>query len=59
MPSGDSEEEVQYVSIRFLLDDGRDGADEDGRRPSTSSWYAAEGASVTFGAGEGARSAIS
>ena len=53
MPSGDSEEEVQYVSIRFLLDDGRDNADET-EEPVYLAWYAAEGASVTFGAGEGA-----
>ena len=51
MPSGDSEEEVQYVSIRFMLDDGRDGADEE-ETPVYLVWYAAEGASVTFGAGE-------
>ena len=51
MPSGDSEEEVQYVSIRLMLDDGRDGADEE-ETPVYLVWYAAEGASVTFGAGE-------
>ena len=41
MPSGDSEEEVQYVSIRFMLDDGRDGADEE-ETPVYLVWYAAE-----------------
>ena len=52
MPSDDAgEEEVQYVSIRFTLDDGRDGADED-EAPVYLVWYAAEGASVSFGSGE-------
>ncbi len=52
MPSDDAgEEEVQYVSIRFTLDDGRDNAEET-EAPVYLVWYAAEGASVTFGAGE-------
>lgn len=52
MPSNDdNEEEVQYVSIRFTLDDGRDDAEEE---PVYLVWYAAEGASVTLGEGENA-----
>ena len=53
MPSSDSEEEVQYVSIRFTLDDGRDNAEET-EAPVYLVWYAAEGASVTLGTDENA-----
>ncbi len=53
MPSSDTEEEVQYVSIRFTLDDGRDNFDETDE-PVYLVWYAAEGASVTLGADENA-----
>lgn len=53
MPSADSEEEVQYVSIRFTLDDGRDNADET-EEPVYLVWYAAEGASVTLGTDDNA-----
>ena len=51
MPSDDSnEEEVQYVSIRFTLDDGRGGELE----PVYLVWYAVENAAVTLGEGDNA-----